>query len=104
MLNPVMNNTKWNELRLAMYALKPAPKWSTLSTEGHEYGPDGEWFYHFRNGGYEDIAHVDIHTETPAQRESVRVALQRIHVPGEETAKGFRVFGYIRDGEGVDYL
>ncbi len=104
MLNPVMNNTKWNELRLAMYALKPTPRWSTLSTSGYHYGPDGEWFYHFRADGYEDIVHVDIHIETPIQRELVRSALKRVHVPGEETPGGFRVFGYLQNGEGADYI
>lgn len=33
MVNPAMNNTRWDELRLEMYALMPTPSW---------------WFYHFR--------------------------------------------------------
>ena len=53
MLNPAMNNTKWDELRLEMYALTPPPSWSTLSTNGYRSSPDREWFYHFREGGYE---------------------------------------------------
>jgi hypothetical protein len=104
MLNPVMNNTKWNELRLAMYALAPTPAWSTLSTSGYNYGPDREWFYHFRSGGYEDILHVDIQVEAPGQREIVRSVLRNIQVPGEETAAGFRVFGYLQDGQGANYI
>jgi hypothetical protein len=104
MLNPVMNNTKWNELRLEMYALTPTPAWSTLSTNGYNYGPDREWFHHFRAGGYEDIVHVDIHVETPTQRELVRSALRKVHVPGEETPEGFRVFGYLQDSQGADYI
>jgi len=47
----VMNNTKWDELRLAMYHMELSPKWITLSLNGHESNPDREWFYHFKDGG-----------------------------------------------------
>lgn len=104
MLNPVMNDTKWEEVRLAMYALDPSPAWSTLSTNGHHHGPDRDWFYHFRNGSYEDLVHVDIHVATSGQRELVRSVLKRIHVPGEETADGFRVLGYVESGRATDYI
>lgn len=104
MLNPVMNNTKWDELRLEMHALTPNPAWSTLSTTGYKCGPDREWFYHFREAGYEDIVHVDIHVETRSQRERVRLALKKVHVAGQETPEGFRVFGYRQDGQGADYI
>lgn len=104
MLNPAMNNTKWDELRLEMYALKPPPSWSTLSTNGYRSQPDREWFYHFRQGGYESILHLDIQVETSAQRELVRSALKKVHVPGEEMPDGFRVFGYLQDGQAADFI
>lgn len=104
MLNPVMNNTKWDELRLGMDAITPPLLWSSLATNGYVYGPDGDWFYHFRSGSYDHIVHVDILLATPDQREHVRSALRKIHVPGVETPEGFRVFGYLRDGEGADYI
>lgn len=104
MLNPVMNDTKWNELALAMDALEPGPSWSTLSTTGYNYGPDCDWLYHFRECGFKDIAHVDIHVETTDQRDRVRSSLKQVHVPGEETPEGFRVFGYLSDGKGADYI
>lgn len=103
-LNPAMNNTKWNELRLAMYSLEPTPAWSTLSMNGFRSRPDREWFYHFRDGGYEDIVHVDIFAESVEQRELIRSALKIVHVPGEETAEGFRVFGHLEDGQAVDFI
>ncbi|MGV1752326.1 DUF6678 family protein [Agrobacterium sp. CG674] len=103
-LNPVMNNTKWNELVLEMDELTPSPAWSTLSMNGHNYGPDRDWLYHFTEGGYEDIVYVDIHVETPMQRELVLSALRKVHVPGEETSAGFRVFGQVQNGQGVDYI
>ena len=104
MPNPVMNDTKWDELRLAMYALDPAPAWSTLSTNGYQSSRDAEWFHHFGDGGYGYIVHVDIFAADQAMRQRVENALRSIHVPGEETAEGFRVFGYAADGQFVDYL
>ena len=104
MLNPVMNNTKWDELRLQMHALTPRPAWSTLSTSGYRSPPDREWFYHFREVGYEDILHLDIQVETSTARELVRSVLKAVHVPGEEIAGGFRVFGYLHDGQGADFI
>jgi len=99
-----MNNTKWDELRLAMYALDPAPAWSTLSTNGYRSRRDTEWFYHFRDGGYGDIVHLDIFVADEAMRQRVSDALRSIHVPGEQTTEGFRVFGYAAGGQSVDYL
>ncbi|MFD2265622.1 DUF6678 family protein [Lacibacterium aquatile] len=103
-LTPVMNKTKWDELRLAMYDIEPTPGWSTLSDNGYQSTVDGEWYYHFRIGLYVDIIHVDILVDTLDQRNKVRQALKTIHVPGEETDTGFRVFGYIESGQTVTYI
>lgn len=56
-LIPVMNNTKWEELRLAMHSLgKLRPQWQTKDLEtGYVPCWDGDWFYHFRDGGYDSI-------------------------------------------------
>jgi hypothetical protein len=104
MHHPVMNNTKWNELRLAMYSTDPAPRWSTLCQNGHRSAPDREWYYHFRDGGYEDIVHVDIFADDLEHRERIKMAIKRIHLPGEETDDGFRIYGYAEQGQTVDYL
>ena len=103
-VNPVMNNTKWEEVRLAMLDIQPPPLWSTLSANGHQSKPDREWFYHFSAGGYADIVSVDITADDDAHRAKILSALQAIHLPGELTADGFRVFGYVEDGQAVDYL
>ena len=65
---------------------------------------DAEWFYHFRARGYGDIQHVDIFVESQPHRERIRSALKRIHLPGEETDDGFRVYGYELPGRALDYL
>ena len=103
---PLMNNTKWDELRLAMYELGPlSPRWRTRDVEnGHVSDWDGEWFYHFRNGGYKFIQWVEIAVESAEQRQAVLSELTKVHVPGEHTELGFRVLGYAGLGIEVSYL
>lgn len=103
-LNPVMNDTKWQELRRAMLAITPPPLWSTLSMNGHQSAPDREWFYHFQDGGYADIVSVDIIGDDDEHRAEILSALQIVHVPGENIVGGFRVFGYVKRDHDVDYL
>ena len=100
-----MNNTKWDELRLAMYSLEPTPRWRTKDVDsGYESDWDREWFYHFREGGYDTIEWVEIEVPPETERETILKVLRQIHVPGEPTELGFRVFGYSPSGESVDYL
>ncbi|WP_327197080.1 DUF6678 family protein [Sphingobium yanoikuyae] len=103
-LTRVMNDTKWNEIRLAMYGLSPSPAWRAFDLSGYQSAIDREWYYHFRAGGYTSMQYVDILVDDAAQRSHVLQALRTIHVPGKETAEGFRVFGYLRDGQTADYL
>lgn len=102
----LMNDTKWDELRLAMCELGPlSPRWRTLDVEnGHLSEWDGEWFYHFRNSGYKFIKWVEIAIESLAQRQAVLNELAKVRVPGEPTETGFRVIGYAELGVEVDYL
>jgi hypothetical protein len=102
----VMNNTKWEELRLAMYALGSLhPRFRVkIIVTGHISEWDGEWYHHFRDGGYDDLEWVEIRTPDLAQREAVRTCLREIHVPGEEFAEGFRVVGWIEPGASVGYI
>ena len=104
MLHQLMNNTKWDELRLAMYQTDPAPRWSTVCHNRHRSRPDREWYYHFQEGGYEDIVYVDIFADDLEHRERIRMAIKRIHLPGEETEDGFRIYGYAEHGQTVNYL
>jgi hypothetical protein len=103
---PVMNDTKWDELRLAMYSLGDLhPKWRTRDIEtGYVPEWDGEWFYHFRDGGYDCIEWVEIRVTSAEQDRAVLAALKAIHVPGERTEDGFRVFGYVEPRKSVEYL
>jgi hypothetical protein len=103
-LIPVMNNTKWDELRLAMYDIQPAPSWRTKCWEnGFISHWDGEWYYHFRDGGYETVEWVEIRVESKDHKDTVLAALAKVHVPTEEIENGFRVYGYIHQGQAIQY-
>lgn len=104
-MNPVINDTKWKELRTAMCALPDAPQWrNKIVGTGYESPWDGEWFYHFGEGGYADVEWVEIKVSSTTQQEAVLAALREIHLPGHRTDDGFRVYGYLKPGESVDYI
>ena len=102
---PLMNNTKWNELRIGMYGLGAlAPQFRVRNVHSGCVGNwDGEWFYHFC-GRHEEDEWVEIAVTSDAQREAVLQVLRSVHVPGEVTETGFRIFGYAPLGAVVDYL
>lgn len=101
-----MNDTKWNELRLGMHSLgDKRPRWRTRDIDtGYVSGWDADWYYHFRIGEYRTIEWLDIAIRSPEQRNAVLEVLVRVHVPGEQTDDGFRVFGYAPAGSAVTYI
>jgi hypothetical protein len=105
-VNPLLNNTKWEELRVAMYNLGTlSPQWRTLDLESGDLSPwDGDWYYHFRADGYRTIEWVEIKTTTAEQAEAVLAALKLIRVPGHRTDQGFRVYGYSKEGDALEYI
>ena len=103
-LHPVMNNTKWRELRDAMYAIESTTTYRIKRINGYYSDPDAEWFYHFQEGGYDDIRYVDIFARDRSHRQQIGNALRKIHLPAEETGDGFRVYGYALPGQTIDYL
>ena len=104
-LIPVMNNTKWDELRMSMYNLKQlSPAWRTKCWEnGYISKIEGDWFYYFRKGGYEYIEWVEIYVHSKEQKNQVISELTRMHLPTKEITNGFRVYGYIQLGEPIEY-
>lgn len=100
-----MNNTKWKEIQEAMYGLKESPQWRARHlTNGNVSSWDGEWFYHFSEGGFNDIEWVEIKAKNNEQPELILSLLKSIHVPGTKTENGFKVFGHVVEGISVDYL
>lgn len=104
--SPLLNNTKWDELRLAMYGLgELSPRWRTRDIEnGYVSEWDAEWFYHFPAGGYETIGWVEIEVTSDEQRRRVLAELRRIHLPGRELKHGYLIHGYAPIGDAIDYL
>ncbi|MFB4340852.1 hypothetical protein RAC90_10265 [Pantoea sp. CS_6] len=86
-----MNNTKWNEIRVAMGRMESPPSWKITLLNGYESAVDGEWFYHFCEGGYLDIQYLDILTNSVAQHAIVGPILRAIH----QLAPFFGLFIYL---------
>lgn len=104
-MHPTMNDTKWDELRLAMSSLGELhPRWRALDLSGYLSPWDGEWYYHFRAGGYRTIEWVEIEVTSPAQDAAVLAALRAVHVAGERTEHGYRVIGHWTGAGVLDYF
>ena len=100
-----MNNTKWKEIQKAMHGLQESPQWRTRCiTNSYISNWYGDWFYHFSEGGFEDIEWVEIKTENEGQSKLILSLLKSIHMSGIKTESGFKVYGYLPDGESIDYL
>lgn len=104
MLYSCMNNTKWDQIRVAMVSMESSPLWKIIFLNGNESAVDGEWFYHFSEGGYLDIQYLDILTNSVEQHATVGTILRAIHLPGMETSTGYRILGYADSVSYVDYL
>lgn len=88
-----------------MYGLGDnVPRWRTKDLSGYICPWDSEWFYHFRDGGYESIEWVEIEVVSLTQDAAVLALLQLIHLPGHRIDRGFRVYGHVRDGEAMEYI
>ena len=101
-----MNNTKWQELQTAMYELKEkSPMWrSKCKTNEYISQWDGEWFYHFSEGGFKDVEWVEIQIESEEQKKLVLSELKSIHLPGHEIENGYKIYGYTQEGQHVEYI
>ncbi|KGR89393.1 MULTISPECIES: DUF6678 family protein [Ureibacillus] len=101
----VMTNTKWEEIREAMFNYPIDQLWRTKDIETGYICPwDGEWYYHFKLGEFETIEWLEIKAETDEIRNDVLKILNKIHVPGEVFDNVIRVYGYVETGRYIDYL
>jgi hypothetical protein len=103
----VANDTKWRELRTAILELEntECPSFRCMNIETGQLGQwDDEWFYHWLHGGWEWMEWVELRVHTPQQRDALRAILKQLRFAGEETADGFRIYGYIRTGQAVNYV
>lgn len=84
----LMNNTKWEEIRIAIYSCLYNAQWRTKDLESECISTwDGEWYYHFKDRGYITIEWLEIKEETGEIRDEVIIILRNIHVPGMASDK-----------------
>lgn len=58
-------------------------QWRTKDIETGYICPwDGDWYYHFKSGGYKNIEWLEIKSETEEIRNDIIKILRAIHVPG----------------------
>ncbi|MDX2348893.1 MAG: hypothetical protein QNK32_00755 [Porticoccus sp.] len=101
-----MDDIQWWELQQAMFSLSNlSPQWRTkCRLNGSISNWDHEWFYHFSDRDYKDIEWVELKIESDEQKELVLSDLRKIHLPGELTENGVKVFGYVPKDSFVEYL
>lgn len=101
-----MDDASWNELRMAMFHLGDnQPQWRSKEIKDDYLSDwDGEWYYHFRTGGYRTIEYIEIQVSNKKMRDLVRNALIKIPAAGRETKDGFIVLGYTRTTDPVEYI
>ncbi|MHC1681586.1 MAG: DUF6678 family protein [Clostridiaceae bacterium] len=99
----LMNNTKWEEIRLAMCNYPNEIQWRTKDIEnGYISNWDSEWFYHFKAGGYKTIEWLEIRVNNIIKNDIVNI-LRKIHVVGDVLNNSIKVYGYKKNGF-IDYL
>jgi hypothetical protein len=99
-----MNNTKWEELRLAMYgisSLHQAINACALAATTRMQRPNGLSLPKWRIRRRSICRHI---RGKPTSSRADQKRPEDIHLPGEETNDGFRVYGYALPGQTLDYL
>jgi len=96
----VCNNTKWSELREAMLGIpeEQRPKRRSVVLDGFESDYDGEWYYHFRDGGYDELRHIDVKSPNDVIDAAVLLAIRKLHLAASRVGPNiWRIFGYVAD-------
>lgn len=102
--NSLMNNTKWEEIRVAMHDYPLATLWRVKNIDnGYLSNWDADWFYHFRLDEYDTIEWLEIKIDNSEMKNEVVNILRKIHVPGEVLKSSIKVYGYKKDGF-IDYI
>jgi hypothetical protein len=99
-----MNDTKWEEIRLAMNDYPKGTQWRIKNVDsGYVCNWDGDWYYHFRIGGYNTIEWLEIKFNNEEMKNDIINILRKVHVAGEILDNSIKVYGYIKD-KFVDYI
>ncbi|MEI3612358.1 DUF6678 family protein [Pseudogracilibacillus sp. SO30301A] len=105
----LMNDTKWEEIWLAMIDIPELIYWRTKDIDTKYISHwDAEWFYHFKLNGnresYKTIEWLEIKAESEEIKNKVIKMLKEIHVPGEVLSDTIKVYGYIKEDSFIDYI
>jgi hypothetical protein len=99
-----MNNTKWEEIRLAMCEYPKTVMWRIKNINNAFISAwDGEWYYHFQEGGYDTIEWLEVKFDNELMKKDIVSILQKIHVAGEVLKDSIKVYGYVND-KYIDYI
>ncbi|KIV73480.1 hypothetical protein SZ39_2005 [Bacillus mycoides] len=100
----LMNNTKWNEIRLAMYNYPLPIQWRTKDIKNSYICDwDSEWYYHFSIDNYKTIEWLEIKTENEEIKKDIIDLLKKIHVPGEILSNSVKIYGYKKNNS-INYI
>jgi hypothetical protein len=100
-----MNIPKWEELRLAMLSFERQPPWRTRDAEkgmNHPGTPNGS--ITSASAAFTPQSGLRLPHRVPSTFRKLKEALARLHVPGERTEDGFKVYGFIPIGKALDYV
>ncbi|WP_028390717.1 DUF6678 family protein [Bacillus cihuensis] len=105
----LMNDTKWEEIRLEMDRYEDVDgvitQWRTKYVKDGYICPwSNDWYEYFRLGEYETIEWLEIKVESEEIKNTVVKILKEINVPGEVLSNTIKVYGYIKEGTFIDYI
>ena len=104
-MHAVCNDTKWEELRLAMLDLPGnRPSWRTKSLNGFIYGWDVDWLAHFRLGPHSEIEWCEISASDSLSCEELLAAIEPIGLSGLVEQDLIRIYGYVADTGSITRL
>ncbi|EQB89994.1 hypothetical protein J2Z44_004023 [Clostridium punense] len=102
--NGLMNNTKWQEIRISMDNYPGTVLWRIKNIDnGLLSNWNSEWFNHFQLREYNKIQWLEIKVTSEEMKNEIIHILRKIHVPGEVLDDSIKVYGYIKNGF-IDYI
>lgn len=102
----VCNHTKWMELRTRALDVETEnrPEFrSKYIPNGHISNWDCEWFYHFRDGGFEGLEWIELRGRI-LQHKPFQNQIEEIGFVGRKERSTLQLFGYLRREELAEKL
>jgi Family of unknown function (DUF6678) len=101
----VMNNTKWQELRLGILQSNTRIWFRGKNLDSEAIGQwDCEWYHHFDLGGHEATEWYELRADTDEGKRAIEAVLRTYHIPVEMRDGIYRIYGYVDDTSDINYL